>query len=40
MKKLLKQKETLQRELGNNYGTSAVPLLCDCLVETSQVFLL
>lgn len=39
MTKLLKQKETLQRELGNKYGVWVVPLLCDYLVEAIQVSL-
>lgn len=34
MTKLLKKKDALQRELGNNYGALAVPL-GNCIVEIS-----
>ena len=39
MTKLLKQKETLQRRLGNEYGAWIVPFLRDRPAETSQAYL-
>jgi len=39
MAKLLKQKDALQLELGNKYGTSAVPFPYDYLAEILQVSL-